>query len=384
MAKKKKKDYYTKTFTFVGKRYYVRAIRKGDLEEKVAARKAELEEEKARAGAIYTGEETLNQYFERWEAGRRGTVKESTICNQRKWFRTLSKTVVDNNSGLTFGNLKLNQINRQAVIDLQRIMRDAKQKDGTAKFCSNSINCYINLLKHILSDAADNKVITENPARGLKNLQRTEVEAVDTIHRALTQEETDLFFEAAKESYYLNHFKFMLCTGCRCGEVGALTPSCIDQKANCIRIEKTLTKDENGKMIIGSSTKTKKSKRTIPLSQQRLDIIQSQKEIRSILDQDRREIRFGAPIFTAPEGGLLNVTCVNREIERICRKAGIEKFTCHSFRDTFATRCIEQGMNPNTLKKLLGHRSLSMTMDLYAHVLPETAQEELDKVRFAI
>jgi integrase len=38
-------------------------------------------------------------------------------------------------------------------------------------------------------------------------------------------------------------------------------------------------------------------------------------------------------------------------------------------------------MAPNTLKEILGHASLAMTMDLYAHVMPNTKQEEMKKVR---
>ena len=62
----------------------------------------------------------------------------------------------------------------------------------------------------------------------------------------------------------------------------------------------------------------------------------------------------------------------------------MQPFSVHAFRDTFATRCIEQGMQPNTLKDLLGHSSLKMTMDLYAHVMPNTKHEELSKIRFAV
>ena len=62
----------------------------------------------------------------------------------------------------------------------------------------------------------------------------------------------------------------------------------------------------------------------------------------------------------------------------------IEPFTSHALRATFATRAIEQGMQPQTLKTILGHSSLKMTMDLYAHVLPNTKQEEMAKVEIVV
>ena len=58
----------------------------------------------------------------------------------------------------------------------------------------------------------------------------------------------------------------------------------------------------------------------------------------------------------------------------------IERFAHHAFRDTFATRYIEHGGNMQTLKNILGHATLAMTADLYAHVLPDTKQKEMQMI----
>lgn len=58
----------------------------------------------------------------------------------------------------------------------------------------------------------------------------------------------------------------------------------------------------------------------------------------------------------------------------------LPKFFFHGFSYTFATRAIESGMKPQTLKTILGHSTLSMTMDLYSHVLPTTRAEEMELI----
>ena len=76
----------------------------------------------------------------------------------------------------------------------------------------------------------------------------------------------------------------------------------------------------------------------------------------------------------------MKVDHVDREIKRICKVIGIEEFTMHGFRATFATRCIEAGMNPRTLQELLGHTNFNLTMSLYGHVVNDTLKNEAEKV----
>lgn len=86
-------------------------------------------------------------------------------------------------------------------------------------------------------------------------------------------------------------------------------------------------------------------------------------------------------VFALKDGNLVTRDRVTIEINKIVsamKSDGleIEHITCHCFRHTFATRCIEKGMPPQVLKTILGHSNLSMTMDLYSHVLPDTKMDE--------
>lgn len=65
-------------------------------------------------------------------------------------------------------------------------------------------------------------------------------------------------------------------------------------------------------------------------------------------------------------------------IGKLCKEAEIKPFGMHVLRHTFATRCIESGMNPKTLQKILGHASIKTTMDTYVDVTNDSLHEGIE------
>ena len=60
--------------------------------------------------------------------------------------------------------------------------------------------------------------------------------------------------------------------------------------------------------------------------------------------------------------------------------AGIEDATFHSLRHTFATRCLESGIDIVTVSKILGHADSRITANTYSHLLPEYQKKEITKI----
>ena len=65
---------------------------------------------------------------------------------------------------------------------------------------------------------------------------------------------------------------------------------------------------------------------------------------------------------------VLDTKTVNLYLQRISEKAGIPFYGQHALRHTFATRCIESGVDPVVLKTWLGHRDIHTTLDTYTDV----------------
>ena len=77
---------------------------------------------------------------------------------------------------------------------------------------------------------------------------------------------------------------------------------------------------------------------------------------------------------------------LNVDLEKIVVKIksdkmiNFEKLTPHALRHTFATRGLENKIEPKVMQELLGHTSITMTLDIYSHVLPDMKASEIRKI----
>jgi len=68
------------------------------------------------------------------------------------------------------------------------------------------------------------------------------------------------------------------------------------------------------------------------------------------------------------------------QYDQILHIAGLRHFTFHALRHTFASRALEQGMDAKTVSVILGHASVSFTMDTYTHVLNDHKVENMARM----
>lgn len=370
-------------FTVEGKRYSVYGTNVKECREKESAKRAQIMAGLAKKGK----DKTVGEYFLEWIAAKEGTVKPTTIRTDSILLRRMEITPIDK-AGTLFGSLKLSKVETSNVRALQGALqkelkyRTDKGKEKTRKgMTTRATNDSIHLLKAVYKSAIAERLVNWNPVETVKPLKRTEEQARDTTHRALTKAETAKFLEYAKKrnSWYYNLYVFLLNTGARLGEAGALLPS--DVSKNGVTIKRTITRTEDGGYEIGSDTKTSAGVRFIPLLGDASAALEDQRKVNAIA-AGVKIIELGIPIFRAPKGSLLKSANVNYDIANICADAGINKFSAHALRATFATRCVESGMPPKTLMSIMGHSDISMTLTLYAHCEDETKIEQLKVVNF--
>ena len=370
MAKSKKceKGNFRQTFVFNGKRYDVRAKSLQELAEKLTAKKTELEN-----GVNELKNPTLDSYYEYFTEIRRNEIKESTLRSQRIQYNLISK--VDVGSGLSFGQMRIKEITRR---NIEAVRLKLLNEGSTPQY----LNICFAHLSHVFNTAVLDDTIEKNPCKALKRLRRNDEPIGENKHRALTETETKRFFEMAtkRNSYYLNFFKVMIMTGLRIGELTALYRTDIDHAKGFIYVRRTITRDEVGGFVVGEDAKTKSGVRDVPMNEAVYTIIRNQEEMNRMI--------FGLDsglLFRSVEGAIVREYSVNREIKRICTAANIKPFTCHAFRNTFATRFIEQ--NPQAYKFLsdiLGHKDISITLNLYTHVMQDKKVEAMNAVDIKI
>lgn len=353
---KKYNGYFRKTFMYNEKRVYVYGKTAEELHQNEIKKRQELED----AAEDYYNP-SIRDYYKHFTDVRRRELKEVTLKTQQSQFRSIAEVVMP--SGVTFGDMRMQDITRRDIETAREIML---QEGKTPE----NLNIMFGHLNHVFATAVLDDTIAKNPCKALKRLKRESPLIGENRHRALSEDETKRFFEAAeaRHSYYLNNFLLMIKTGMRVGEISALYPTDIDRINNFIHVRRTITRDEIGCYMVGNSTKTYSGNRDIPLTDELLEIIKRQQALNHAIFGLEKD----GLLFKSAEGDILKGYSVNREIKRICRAAGIEYFSCHAFRATFATRFIEQRPEDyKILSEILGHKDVSITLNLYTHVMTE-------------
>ena len=265
-----------------------------------------------------------------------------------------------------FANIAIDRVTRKQIEDF---LQEERVKSNS------TIKKDYRMLKYVYEYASHRMHIINNFFEGINAIERPKSlkEDKDVVALTITEQNKLEDYLETHSSRYKNIILLCLYTGMRIGEVLALNyTDDIDLENKMIKITKTLTKDRNKKTVIGP-TKTKSGKRNIEINELTEDIIK---------DSINNKIENKNKILYCQENGQLYVdNTINSAFKRICKNAGITKpVNTHMLRHTFATRCIEAGVDLPVLQKLMGHANIETTINTYGDIYNYYKQKETQKV----
>ena len=302
----------------------------------------------------------VDAWFEYWIDVKKKTVRPNTVRNYTERYNKNIQKII--------GRKILTEVK---PIHCQKIFTDMAEEGYKTSTIYQTRIALFNMLEF----AKENEVILSNPC---KKSVKSDMGKPSQKKEALTIDIQKKFIEYAKGQSYENQFRFILQTGLRTGELVGLKWEDIDFSKKAIRIQRSMEyRYSVGEWRIGEP-KSKAGYRTIPLTDETIRILTEQKEKNKNIKKIHEE--WYEFIFLCRKGEPVKNSAYDTALFKICDKAKINRFSMHVLRHTFATRCIEDGMMPKTLQKILGHSNIGITMNLYVHITEDEKQKEIDKV----
>lgn len=277
-----------------------------------------------------------------------------------------------------FRNIEtIKMLNEISYIPIQQIT-EARLKSFIASklddYSQTTINKMYVILRRTFREAVKRKIRSDNP---MEDIKKPKSKKQTEVIRALTVQEQSRLMEVLQTGKikYSQQMILSMFTGMRMGEINALTVKDINLIFNTISVNKSMSRGRRGEAILGSTTKTEAGDRILPITS----------EIKPLLSECVKYAENGL-LFYNRNGKMLTTNQVNAELQRALKKYDIAdkdvrgKITLHSLRHTYATRCIEGGMNAKALQKLMGHKDISMTLNRYCDAFEHFESENIKRV----
>ena len=206
--------------------------------------------------------------------------------------------------------------------------------------------------------AREQKLVASDPTEGcaLPKLEHREM-------KTLPVEQLTSFLREAKESGVFELYYVELATGLRRGELLGLKWEDIDLEHGELRVKRQVARI-NGE-VVEAPLKTKNAYRTLPLSEDTIQILKVQK----------KKVGQSPWVFPSPTGGPISPDSVGNMLHRVLKRAGLSRIRFHDLRHTFATLALQNGVDVKTVSGMLGHYSAGFTLDTYAHVTTAAQKE---------
>lgn len=309
----------------------------------------------------------VENWFDSWlNDYKNGDVSNSTIEIYRGYLRNYINPKV--------GKLNLDELTAQRLQDFYNgILTDKGISPKTLRNIHSMIH-------KSLKKAVRLEIIDKNPS---DYVQLPKV--INTEINIFTDEEEEKLKNAIKEEYFGIGILVELYTGLRLGELLGLKWSDLNLDKGILKVTHSLSRqvivDESGSKrktgLVLHEPKTKSSKREIPLKRILIEELRVFKE--------KQQKRYGSNInedfmisnkYMKP----IDPRSFQNFFQKMLEKAQIRKVKFHSLRHKFASKAIETGVSDKVTSKLLGHSSVTTTLNIYTHISDEIGRNVIDRM----
>jgi integrase len=263
-----------------------------------------------------------------------------------------------------FGSIPVNEIKRK---DLKAFF----DKKYTERLNLNTLKLIRAPINGILTYAVELELIESNPMRDLALKYKKKKFELDP----LTEPESQLLLEQSKTFMNGEYYPSILCalrTGMRIGEIQALKWDDIDFDNRQIEVKRSY---RNGRM---TGTKNHKRRRV----DMTLHLTETLKAHRTA--QKRDALKKGKPVsefvFAGADDELLSRDWVRKALDGCTERAELRRIRIHSLRHSYATIRLMKSHNVGDVSYQLGHSSIKITYDVYAHWMPGQFKSEVDEL----
>ena len=343
----KKYTYYTKAIRLPnGKRKYVRAKTKEELEEKLAALHNEIA-----WGIDISCDSTFKEYAEYWVAAtKEGKISPNTLHRYRRILALHIYPVI--------GDKKIRDIRAPAI---RQVMIQAR---GLSKGTQKVV---LWMVRSVFDSAVDDNILMRTPVP--KKLEATGDSAVPV--EALTPEQENQLLVAAKDLIIYPVVLALMETGMRRGEVTGLMWSDIDFEKDRIYVRRHVVTSPKGKPEVVDGAKTDAGVRVIPLTN----------TLRAYLLSVQKKSVY---VFPNSKGGVYSAAALTNNWASLDKRAGFHTHP-HQLRHTYCTKLFESGLDLKQVQYVMGHADPDTTLKVYTHYREGLRHEEtLQQVRKAL
>ncbi|MDY6148543.1 MAG: site-specific integrase [Porphyromonas sp.] len=308
---------------------------------------------------------TFDQLFHLWIDDHKRFIKPQTYALYARYYIVHLKAF--------FGD--------KTSISGEDIQSFALRKVTEEGLSCKSLRHYLSVLGMVVKFGRDRGYNWNNPplsVRYPKSAQES-IGRRKTVVDSFTLAEQRKITQYIVDNFTLEGLGVLLClyAGLRIGEVCALKWGDIDLRGKLINVSHSVNRvalvgdrlERSGSRVVYASPKTNSSVREIPLAPALFNLI---KPLCLLYNSDHFVLNNGKTPYDRDS--------YRRRYLSLLSIVGVRPLKFHCLRHTFATRCIESGCDIKTTSALLGHATITTTLDVYVHPNEAQKHKELQKM----